>query len=158
MKFLWFLSAAALTFSLSACQRTQIAGSDRDAHGCIGSAGFVWSPLTGACVRVFEAGLPFEPTAMNPEQNYRVYLITTVSNAGKLKAAELYWPGESTPWTLDVVHKEEEDGVRRLVLQSTAHKLKIYRSAESAYLLEQDGKVIYVFGPKPGNPLDSIQN
>ena len=155
MKSLWFLSAAVLTFALSACQRTQIAGSDRDAHGCIGSAGYVWSPLTGACVRVFEAGLPFEPTAMNPEQNYRVYLVTSLSNTGRLKAAELFWPGESTLWTLDVTDKTG-DTARRLVLQSAAHKLKIYRTAESAYLLEQNGRVVYVFGPKKGNPLDSI--
>jgi hypothetical protein len=155
MKFLWFLSVAALTFSMPACQRTQIAGADRDAHGCIASAGYVWSPLTGACVRVFEAGLPFEPTAMNPEQNYRVYLVTTVSGSGKLKAAELFWPGESTPWKLDVTDKME-DGERHLVLQSTAHQLKIYRNPESAYLLEQNGRVVYVFGPKPGNPLDTI--
>ena len=156
MKFLWFLSAAALTFSLSACQRTQIAGSDRDAHGCIGSAGYVWSPLTGACVRVFEAGLPFEPTAMNPEQNYRVYLITSMAPNGKLKAAELYWPNESTPWTMDVIKKTGGD-VRPLVLQNKEHKVKIYRNEDSAYLLEQDGKVLYVFGPKKGNPLDTIE-
>ena len=155
MKFLWFLSSVALSISLSACQRTQIPGSDRDAHGCIGSAGYVWSPLTGACVRVFEAGLPFEPTAMNPEQNYRVYVVTSVTATGKLKAAELYWPGESTPWTLDLADKVGE-GERRLVLHSKAHKLNIYRTNESAYLLEQDGKVIYVYGPKAGNPLDSI--
>ena len=155
MRILLYISLVALSISLAACQRSQIAGSDRDAHGCIGSAGFVWSPLTGSCVRVFEAGLPFEPTAMNPEQNYRVYLITTLTSTGKLKAAELFWTGESTPWSLDVTDKVE-DGERRLVLENNAHKLKIYRTIESAYLLEQDGKVIYVFGPKPGNPLDTI--
>ena len=155
MKFFWFLSATALTFSLSACQRTQIAGSDRDAHGCIASAGYVWSPLTGACVRVFEAGLPFEPMAINPEQNYRVYLVTSLSSSGKLKAAELFWPNESTPWTMEVIH-QASSGVRPLVLQSKEHKVKIYRNEDAAYLLEQDGKVLYIFGPKKGNPLDTI--
>ena len=155
MKFLWFLIIGALTLSLSACQRAQVVGADRDAHGCIASDGYVWSPLSGACVRVFEAGLPFEPTAMNPEQNYRVYLVTTVSTGGKLKAAELFWPGDSTPWKLDIADKLEDD-VRRLVLQNTTQKVKIYRNADSAYLLEQNGRVIYVFGPKKGNPLDTI--
>jgi len=155
MKFLWFLSISALTLSLSACQRTNIAGADRDAHGCIGSAGYVWSPLTGACVRVFEAGLPFEPTAMNPEQNYRVYLITSTGANGKLKAAEIFWPSESSPWTMDVIKKTGSD-VRPLMLQNQDHKLKIYRNEDAAYLLEHDGKVLYVFGPQKGNPLDTI--
>lgn len=39
----------------------QMAGSDRDAHGCIGSAGYTWSPVREACIRVFEAGLAFAP-------------------------------------------------------------------------------------------------
>ena len=155
MKSLWFLLSVFTAFSLVACQRTQIAGADRDAHGCIASAGYVWSPLSGACVRVFETGLPFEPTARNPEQNFRVYLVTTVSMGGKLKAAELFWPGESTPWTLDIAN-DPGNGIRRLVLQSDKYRIKIYRNNDEAYLLEQDGKVLYVFGPLAGTALDTI--
>lgn len=29
-------------------------GADRDAHGCIGSAGYVWSSLKNECIRSFE--------------------------------------------------------------------------------------------------------
>lgn len=32
-------------------------GNDRDAHGCIPSAGYTWSELENACVRVFESGI-----------------------------------------------------------------------------------------------------
>jgi hypothetical protein len=154
MQLLWYASVIALTSSLSACQRTNIAGADRDAHGCIGSAGFVWSPLTGACVRVFEAGLPFEPTARNPEQNLRAYLLVK-NGIGKLKEAELFWPGESLPWALKVIPLGKNDE-RPVVLEDKTHKVKVYRTQESAYLLEQDGKVLFVFGPQAGNPLDSL--
>jgi hypothetical protein len=154
MNFLWYSLIAALTFSLSACQRTNIAGADRDAHGCIGSAGYVWSPLHGACVRVFEAGLPFDPTPRNPEQNLRAYLLVK-NSIGKLKEAELFWPGESVPWTLKVIPLGK-DAERPVVLEDKTHKVKVYRTQESAYLLEQDGKVLFVFGPKQGNPLDTI--
>ena len=29
-------------------------GGDRDEHGCIGSAGYVWSEVSQDCIRVFE--------------------------------------------------------------------------------------------------------
>lgn len=40
-------------------------GSDRDAHGCIPSAGYAWCSKTGACERPFElaAAKGFENTA-----------------------------------------------------------------------------------------------
>lgn len=31
-------------------------GADKDAHGCIGSAGYIWSELKNHCVRIFEVG------------------------------------------------------------------------------------------------------
>ncbi|RQR52316.1 hypothetical protein DIE18_32070 [Burkholderia sp. Bp9125] len=51
--------AAATVFTLSACaaQSTPpapIVGGDRDAHGCIGSAGYAWCESTGQCERPWE--------------------------------------------------------------------------------------------------------
>jgi hypothetical protein len=47
-----------LLFSLLGCGETEktIVGNDRDAHNCIGSAGYTWSEVRGACVRVWEEG------------------------------------------------------------------------------------------------------
>ena len=36
-------------------------GGDRDAHGCIGSAGYVWSEVLSACIRPWEAGVKLLP-------------------------------------------------------------------------------------------------
>jgi hypothetical protein len=36
-------------------------GGDRDAHGCIGSAGYQWSVVKNECIRVFEKGIRLEP-------------------------------------------------------------------------------------------------
>lgn len=33
---------------------TQMAGGDRDIHGCIGSAGYTWCELKNKCLRIFE--------------------------------------------------------------------------------------------------------
>ncbi|MBN3819940.1 hypothetical protein G3N57_26530 [Paraburkholderia sp. Se-20369] len=52
--------AATIALALSACasQATspapQIVGGDRDAHGCIGSAGYAWCESTGQCERPWE--------------------------------------------------------------------------------------------------------
>jgi hypothetical protein len=33
---------------------TPMVGSDRDEHGCIGSAGYTWCPAKSKCLRVWE--------------------------------------------------------------------------------------------------------
>lgn len=43
---------------LSSCATTQLVGADRDAHGCIGSAGYVWSYMRKDCVRPWVSGEP----------------------------------------------------------------------------------------------------
>ena len=35
-------------------------GADRDGHGCIGSAGYVWSEAVQDCIRLFESGIRTE--------------------------------------------------------------------------------------------------
>ena len=44
-------------------QTEQRVGADRDAHGCIGSAGYSWSESANKCVRPWEQA---QPTAANP--------------------------------------------------------------------------------------------
>ncbi len=162
MKSLSVLSILILTLSMTACQRsatsevaTATAGQERDAHGCIPTAGYLWSPARNACVKVFEAGIAFDPTPYNPDQTLHAFVLTAPANSNKVKAAELYWPGEAEPWPLDVVHIGEGN-IRPLILASQPRKVKIYRTTEGAYLLERDGKVLYTFGPKEGNVLNTI--
>lgn len=38
----------------------KLVGSDRDEHGCIGSAGYTWSYALHDCVRLWEAGIRFD--------------------------------------------------------------------------------------------------
>ncbi|WP_417227082.1 hypothetical protein [Sutterella wadsworthensis] len=62
-----FVLMAAMPVLLSACMATSgtapLLGADRDAHGCIGSAGYVWSPLLQTCVQPWEAGERLLPAA-----------------------------------------------------------------------------------------------
>lgn len=40
--------------------QSQRVGGDRDEHGCIGSAGYVWSEVQKDCIRLFEKGIRTE--------------------------------------------------------------------------------------------------
>ena len=45
------------TASEAKTEEAAIPGSDKDEHGCVGSAGYVWSEVKKDCIRPFEAGL-----------------------------------------------------------------------------------------------------
>jgi hypothetical protein len=55
-----FVLATVLASALCACAETKpnpvapIVGGDRDAHGCIGSAGYSWCQATNQCERPWE--------------------------------------------------------------------------------------------------------
>ncbi|MFY8021230.1 MAG: DUF3828 domain-containing protein [Bacteroidia bacterium] len=59
-------------------------GADKDEHGCIGSAGYVWSELKQNCIRSFE--LPIQ--LLNPEQTMSAGLLFS----DDLSKAELFLP------------------------------------------------------------------
>jgi hypothetical protein len=54
---------------------SNVVGGDRDAHGCIGSAGYQWSELRGECVRIFEVGVPFSAYGANKDATLAAYVI-----------------------------------------------------------------------------------
>ena len=54
-----------LLFVLTTCNEKKvkninIVGNDKDAYGCIGSAGFTWSYSKKRCIRIWEEGTRFE--------------------------------------------------------------------------------------------------
>lgn len=90
-----FLSAAmAAAFALMACNDPStdhvpgLSGSDRDAHNCIASAGYEWSELSGACIRVWERGIALV-NVQDPESSSGAYLVIEESG----EKLELYFGG-----------------------------------------------------------------
>ena len=67
--------------------QSPLVGGDRDEHGCIGSAGYVWSEVKKDCIRPFEAGLKISET---PKDNatYATYIVFAADSV----QAELYTP------------------------------------------------------------------
>lgn len=47
-------------------------GNDRDEHGCIASAGYVWSEVRKDCIRPFEEGVRMEST---DQENLSLFLV-----------------------------------------------------------------------------------
>lgn len=62
-------------------------GSYRDPHGCISSAGYVWSALLSECVRTFEIGAPLLD-AQDPEATSSAALVRSADH----DAVELFLP------------------------------------------------------------------
>lgn len=119
-----------------------IAGADRDAHGCIGSAGYTWSEVRQACIRIFEAGLAFAPDpaqTSNPGNAVLQAFVVLAPESGEtITAAEAYVPGRATPIALTVVHTPEGD-IRPTVLVNKAEGLEVF-SYKDEFILDIQGQ------------------
>lgn len=56
-------------------ETAQMVGNDRDEHGCIASAGYVWSVVKNDCVRLFEADIKLGSSLESEHQNVFVALL-----------------------------------------------------------------------------------
>lgn len=65
-------------------------GSDRDEHGCIGSAGYTWSIIKKDCIRIFEIGIRLNPSIAVADKTSTAFI---VFDHDKLRA-ELFVPGQ----------------------------------------------------------------
>ncbi len=100
MKKICLLGCGLLLLLLSACKgngnaeapATSMTGNDRDEHGCIGSAGYLWSQALERCIRPFEDGIKLLPTEKQEGQS-AVYAAFAVFPADSLHA-ELFLPKE----------------------------------------------------------------
>ena len=50
-------------FAYTSFEKPQIVGGDKDAHGCIGSAGYSWCEAKQKCLRVWEENCTVEKPA-----------------------------------------------------------------------------------------------
>lgn len=110
-----------------------VAGADRDAHGCIASAGYTWSNVRNQCVRIFEAGLAFDPDP-TPTQGavLSAYLVLAPAE-GAVTAAELFVPGRDAPIALSLVHTPEGD-IRPTLLENKAEGVSLFSYKDEFFL------------------------
>ena len=134
-------------FAMSACSSPlepaehapPIAGGDRDVHGCRASAGYTWSALRGECIRIFEAGLAFEPDPL-PAQGavLAAFVVLAPAQGGAVTAAEAFLPGRKEPIPLSVVHTAQR-GDRATLLVNPAGDVRVYRH-QNQHILEAHGQ------------------
>lgn len=78
----------ALSMSAFAQKTPPALGSDRDKHGCIGSAGYTFSVLKNDCVKLFEEKIQLREA--DPQKSYVSNAVVILSKDGK--KAELFLP------------------------------------------------------------------
>ena len=111
---------------------TPMPGSDRDEHGCIGSAGYTWSELRKECIRIFEVGIKLNPTNAVADKTTAAFV---VFDSRRPEAAELYAPGQvGTSVIMEYGKKNSK------TFFSEEWKLE---ETEKGYVLKKDSVVLY---------------
>jgi len=97
------LAGIIILFSLLGCgvQEKTLVGRDKDTHGCIASAGYTWSEVRGACIRVWEEGKKLLPVQQKEGAVLAAYVIT------EKRAAEVFLPDNKKPIQMVLVYAEE---------------------------------------------------
>lgn len=115
-------------------------GNDRDEHGCIGSAGYVWSEVMSDCVRLFEAGIPLD-NMQEIDSIFVAYLIAEDANR-----LELFEPGRPpvilTSTTLNTWQDKDQILTANLTAsgQYDVYKEGVMLYSEDRYALDQDSE------------------
>jgi len=104
-------------------------GSDRDAHGCIGSAGYQWSELRQSCVRPFELPLQLHSTPGDPEASTSIAGVTFASDSAEAEVFAKEWSGgkrlvrvSKNRWTSEAIILESGPFRLRLDGQEAYHQ------------------------------------
>jgi hypothetical protein len=110
--------------------KTHVTGAERDAHGCIASAGYTWSQVRHACIRIFEEGLAFQPDPAQARDEggavLQAFVVLAPQAGDTVTAAEAFVPGQASPIALTVVHTPEGD-IRPTVLVNKAEGVEVLR-------------------------------
>lgn len=121
----------ALLLAFTSCHRKsvngetlpdEVTGNDRDAHGCIGSAGYTWSQLSETCIRVWEDGIQLTDV-QHVGGTGAAYLVSGATEAEK----ELFLPGSDAGILLTKKGKAWKDaGGDYEVLQPLEGAFEVY--------------------------------
>ena len=113
-------------------------GSDRDAHGCIASAGYTYSVVRQACIRLWEDATALLPVVQIEDPVLAAYVVRSAN----WQHAEIFLPGQegSTVLTLQTTPNDPTWTDPYNVWQLTYDKLQGWK-------LAQEGQVVYTAGP-----------
>ncbi|WP_419494951.1 hypothetical protein [Chryseobacterium bernardetii] len=123
------LLSAMFLGTLAFAQQTSVLGGDKDAHGCIGSAGYTYSQIKKDCVRTFEQKIKLKEVATKGD-----YIAAVIFSKDK-KNAEVF----------------VKDGESRSIILTRAGKAKVWKKdgyvlspyKKNGFQLKKDNVVIY---------------
>ncbi len=114
-------------------ENKQLAGGDRDDHGCIGSAGYQWSQVKNDCIRIFEVGTKLI-SVENPQATSVGYLVFSSDSS----QAELFLPGSAGGKLL-----VRPDAGKSEWLTPQGNEIYRLSSENGRWVVEFQGKPIY---------------
>lgn len=113
------------TLAIFAQQTEPKSGADRDAHGCISSAGYTYSELKKECIRTFEQKIQLKEIATKGSYN-----ATVLFNKDQSKC--------------EIFLKEEKQGVILIRISKNIWKNATYiLTNKKGFILYQNKKAIY---------------
>ena len=123
-------------------EQNAMVGNDRDTHGCIASAGYTWSSVRQACIRLWEEGTALTPVieVENP------VLVGYVVRSANGEQAEIFLPNMqgSVVLTLQPVPDQTQ-------WTSADGQWQLFYSEKQGWLLTQNGTAVYQAGPQGDN-------
>lgn len=105
------------------------AGADKDAHGCIGSAGYTWSVVKDSCIRPFEAGTKFINYGSNTDSSQAAHVLLSKDKT----KAEVFFALTDKPAVLDAVAVMEGD-IAPILFENKTEMVDIISRKEVYYI------------------------
>ena len=119
-------------------QTAKPVGADRDAHGCIASAGYTYSIVRGGCIRVWEEGTALIPVIEPAEgPGLAAYAVQGVTG----QEVEVFMPG--MPGGLVMTRDANAD-----TSAWAAAGWMLTNDPDQGWKLTQDGQLIYASMPQ----------
>ncbi len=125
-----------------AAANIQMVGNDRDEHGCIGSAGYVWSNVLNRCVRLFDEGIGFRPTGKlalqeNTDEYGTILLGYVIFGGADSMYAELFFPHVPTKIICHRTGSQNNTSVWK------SENYEVHKITEHHYFITHLGDIIY---------------
>ena len=115
-------------------------GSDRDAHGCIPSAGYTWSEVRKECLRLWESGNRFTAYGDNKDSTLAAYLIIGFDNV----SAEIFLPGNKNPIPLKATDGNmDQKAVMQIYQNADSTSFIKFFPSQARYVLYVDKKPMF---------------
>jgi hypothetical protein len=105
-------------------------GSDRDSHGCIGSAGYQWSEVASECIRLFERGI-----ALTHMQDLKATSVPYLVPSPDETRMELFVP-DGTSAVLDEIAEDQWEDI-------TGNYLVKFERPAMYVVYDNAGKTLY---------------